>query len=38
MLAPLPLTIYGDGGEALEKVAAIYTAAGAPKSFVRIQD
>ena len=37
MLAPRPLTIYG-GGEALEKVAAIYTAAAAPKSLVRNQN
>lgn len=38
MLAPRPLTIYGDAGDALEKVSAIYTAAGAPKSFVRNQN
>jgi dienelactone hydrolase len=38
MLAPRPLTIYGGGGEALEKVAAIYTAAAAPKSLVRNQN
>ena len=37
MLAPRPLTIYG-GGETLEKVAAIYTAAAAPKSLVRNQN
>jgi len=37
MLAPRPLTIYGDGGGPLEKVAAIYAAAGAPKSFIRNQ-
>ena len=38
MLAPRPLTIYGDAGETLEKVAAIYTAAAAPKSLVRNQN
>jgi hypothetical protein len=38
LLAPRPLTIYGGGGEALEKVAAIYTAAAAPKSLVRNQN
>lgn len=37
MLAPRPLTIYG-GGDALEKVAEIFAAAGASKSFVKYQD
>jgi hypothetical protein len=37
MLAPRPLTVYGDG-DALEKVAEIFTAAGASKSFVRNQN
>ncbi len=35
MLAPRPLTVHGEGGDALDKVAAMYAAAGAPKSFVR---
>jgi dienelactone hydrolase len=33
MLAPRPLVIYGDRAESLEKVAAIYRAAGAPQKF-----
>ncbi len=35
MLAPRPVTVYGDGGDALEKVAQIFAAAGAPKNFIR---
>jgi len=37
MLAPRPVTVYGDGGDALEKVAEIFAAAGASKNFVRNQ-
>ena len=37
MLAPRPVTIYGDG-DALQKVAEIYAAAGASKIFVRHQN
>jgi dienelactone hydrolase len=38
MLAPRPVTVYGVGGDALEKVAEIFAAAGASKNFVRNQD
>jgi hypothetical protein len=38
MLAPRPVTVYGAGGDALEKVAEIFAAAGASKSFVRNQN
>lgn len=36
MIAPRPVTVYG--GDAMEKVAEIFAAAGASKSFVRNQD
>jgi len=35
MLAPRALTIYGDHSEQMEKVAKIYTAAGASKKLVQ---
>ncbi|HUV65043.1 MAG TPA: prolyl oligopeptidase family serine peptidase [Sedimentisphaerales bacterium] len=38
MLAPRPVTVYGDGGDTLEKVAEIFTASGASKNFVRNQN
>ncbi|MFO8014407.1 MAG: family 16 glycoside hydrolase [Phycisphaerae bacterium] len=34
MLAPRPLTVHGPRGEAMEKVAAVYAAAGAADTFV----
>ena len=34
MLAPRPLTIYGTAPERLDKVAAIYAAAGSSAKFV----
>ncbi len=38
MLAPRPVTVYSDGGDALEKVAEIFAVAGASKNFVRNQN
>jgi dienelactone hydrolase len=35
MLAPRPLTVCGGSGEAMEKVALVYAAAGAAEKFVR---
>jgi dienelactone hydrolase len=35
MLAPRPLDVHGPGGEAMEKVAAVYAAAGAADAFTR---
>jgi dienelactone hydrolase len=35
MLAPRPVTVYGGGEDALEKVTEIYAAAGASKNFVK---
>jgi dienelactone hydrolase len=38
MLAPRPVTVYSDDGDALKKVAEIFAAAGASKNFVRNQN